>query len=389
VAGSPGLVEIVGGSDGALWFTQYNRHAIGRMTTAGSYSEFPVPAPSDAVGQQTPNGIAAGPDGNVWFTSNAGDSVGRVTPGGTVTVFELPGFATRFGAGRTPTAITAGPDGAMWFIETSPAAIARITTSGAVTEFPLAAGRSPYDIAPGPDGQLWFTDFANTSVVRMATDGTITGDFPLPTPSSGARGITAGPDGAIWAVEGTRGKFARITPAGAVTEVEGGASSMTNIKVGPDNALYATGPEGPSDGPINRSDGGPVERDFAPAGTNDLTLGSDGALWMVESSVDRLLRVVPSQVTPAPPTPPGPANPPSTPTPPVRRCVVPNLLNLSLTSARRRLRTAHCRLGRVSTARSARRIRRSRLRVIAQSPRRRAVRADNASVRVTLGRARR
>src|SRR5262249_57093284 len=74
-AGS-GPQEITTGPDGNLWFTEISRSRIGRLTTAGAFTEF-------AAGISTgsgPWGIAAGPDGNLWFTEsgNAGIGIGRL-----------------------------------------------------------------------------------------------------------------------------------------------------------------------------------------------------------------------------------------------------------------------------------------------------------------------
>ena len=41
-AGS-GPSSITAGSDGALWFTEFNSHKIGRITTNGDFIEFPLP----------------------------------------------------------------------------------------------------------------------------------------------------------------------------------------------------------------------------------------------------------------------------------------------------------------------------------------------------------
>ena len=79
--------------------------SIGRLTTAGAYTEFPV-----ATGFVIYD-IAAGVDGNLWFTNSdyAFDNrVGRITPSGQVTTFPLP-------VPSFPRGIAAGPDGAIWF----------------------------------------------------------------------------------------------------------------------------------------------------------------------------------------------------------------------------------------------------------------------------------
>src|SRR5262249_59922716 len=56
--------EITTGPDGNLWFTEFGRSGrIGRLTTAGAFTEF---AAGISTGSE-PWGIAVGPDGNIWF----------------------------------------------------------------------------------------------------------------------------------------------------------------------------------------------------------------------------------------------------------------------------------------------------------------------------------
>jgi streptogramin lyase len=153
---------IVADPDGNLWFTEPNVNQVGRITPAGTVTEFQVRAAVD---------ITAGPDGNLWFTENfyqvslgtstrlAGARVGRITPDGRVTEFALPVPES------LPSGITVGPDGNLWFTETAPGAgIGRITPDGQITEFPVPAGggvvsdfptRVAGGITTGPDGNLW------------------------------------------------------------------------------------------------------------------------------------------------------------------------------------------------------------------------------------------
>jgi virginiamycin B lyase len=55
------------------------------------------------AGNSDPEGITAGPDGNLWFTEFTGNRIGRITPAGTVT--EFPVLTGK----RGPEGITAGP----------------------------------------------------------------------------------------------------------------------------------------------------------------------------------------------------------------------------------------------------------------------------------------
>ena len=63
-----------------------------------------------------------------------------------------------------------------------------MNTSGQVTEFPVTipnySASSPFIM--GSDGNFWFTDWVDNQVVRFTPSGTFT-EFPIPSPSSGAR----------------------------------------------------------------------------------------------------------------------------------------------------------------------------------------------------------
>jgi hypothetical protein len=54
---------------------------IGRITTAGTITEYPIPTACAG-----PSGIVASPDGALWFT---GSGIGRITTSGTITEYCL------------------------------------------------------------------------------------------------------------------------------------------------------------------------------------------------------------------------------------------------------------------------------------------------------------
>jgi virginiamycin B lyase len=256
-----GPQSIATGSDGALWFTKRGGNGpIGRLTSAGGLSEFALPP------QTIPGAITAGPDGALWFTEGENrvtahpPSIGRITIAGSFSDFQIP---------ANPFSITAGPDGALWFTEVSAAApslsgkIGHITTAGGVSEFPLpAAGTAPDAIARGPDGALWFIESGNGKIGRITTTGRVR-EFALPSPSPcssedrriGRCGrilheLAAGPDRALWFTEdvlnstrsGHTGEIGRITTAGSVSEfpTPTAYSLPEGITAGPDRALWFT-----------------------------------------------------------------------------------------------------------------------------------------------------
>jgi streptogramin lyase len=136
---------VTAGPDGAIWFTEYTTSFIGRMTLSGAVTEYPVPTANPVL-----NVITTGPDGALWFTENAGNKIGRITTAGAVTEYPVPT------PGSGPIAITNGQDGALWFNEQYSGKIGRITTSGVITEFLAAPASRPIGMIAGPNHDLWF-----------------------------------------------------------------------------------------------------------------------------------------------------------------------------------------------------------------------------------------
>ncbi len=208
------------------------RDKIGRITTGGVISEFPLPRDG-----RNPTGIAAGPDGALWFTETDGNRIGRITTAGAITEYPLPR------AGSFPWDVTVGPDGALWFTEFGLARrggnkIGRITTAGAFRECPIpTANSSPYGIAPGPDGALWFTEYEGNLIGRLSARGCLVrgktvgvererGKVLLSLAPRGARMASA-----IRAAKGPRFEVerrARQIPVGSVVDVRRGSVILSS-----------------------------------------------------------------------------------------------------------------------------------------------------------------
>jgi streptogramin lyase len=169
--GFPGTGSLVTGPDKNLWVALFGE--IVRLTTSDVTAAFPLPTPAgDTAGV---GGITAGPDGNLWFTgdnfSNGGATVaafiGRMTTKGVATEFPI---AT---ADSLPSGITAGTDGNLYFADMSSFSangggdIGRVTTSGVITELPVPASGG---ITAGPDGNVWLTE--DGKIARIALSKT-------------------------------------------------------------------------------------------------------------------------------------------------------------------------------------------------------------------------
>jgi virginiamycin B lyase len=153
------MTGIAPGPDGALWFTQRGdgRDAgdgIGRMTTDGRYASWPLPRRRAA-----PTRIVAGPDGTLWFTEQDAHAIGRITTAGAITEFPLT-------SGLSPYDIVSGADGALWF--TADGCLGRITTAGEVSAWPIRGAKRLLGIAAARDGSFWVADDLANSVRHIA-----------------------------------------------------------------------------------------------------------------------------------------------------------------------------------------------------------------------------
>jgi streptogramin lyase len=115
------VLGMTAGPDGALWFTDSGRNAIGRLDTLGNVKEYALP-----TAHANPSGIASAADGALWFTETAADKIGRITTAGGITEYHVPT------ANAAPVGITALPVSkyaprAVWFAETGSGKIGRLT----------------------------------------------------------------------------------------------------------------------------------------------------------------------------------------------------------------------------------------------------------------------
>ena len=265
--------DIVAGPDGALWFTQsaggnprdgrtYFQAGIGRITTTGSYTSYPVPASASSVPGL--DAITLGPNGNLWFTETAVNRIGEITPKAvdpTIHEFALPA-ADRLAAG----------------------------VGSSIT--------SADTIAAGPGNDIWFTEQGSNAIGVMSTSGTLLSKFTVPNSNLNPtpQGITEGPDQTMWFTENATNEVASITAQGKITvyALPGAASGPASIVYGPDGSLWFTDNTGvgnidPSTGKVTL-----YRAHTASSGPVGITVGPDcTSIWFTESSADRLGRIAP------------------------------------------------------------------------------------------------
>jgi streptogramin lyase len=159
--------------------------------------------------------------------------------------------------------------------------------------FPIPSqGSVPRGITAGPDGALWFTESATNRIGRVTTDGVFT-EFLIPTSESTPTNIVSGPDGNIWFTEFDASQIGRITPAGVITEftVPTPNSGPWGITVGPDGALWFTEYTGQAIGRMDIS-GKAIEYPLSlQTGPRGIASGPDGNVWFVESDLKQIGRM--------------------------------------------------------------------------------------------------
>jgi len=166
--------NITAGPDGAMWFTELDANRIGRITTGGVVTEYPIPTANAG-----PYGITAGSDNALWFTETNVSKIGRIGTDGTITEYDAPRNANNDEV--KPTSITKSIDGALWYAATGN--IGKITTNGVATRYDLPSGYSNAPVAGvkgTSDNSVWFTiapPYSTTAVARIY-NGVIT-TFPL------------------------------------------------------------------------------------------------------------------------------------------------------------------------------------------------------------------
>ena len=276
--------SIAVGSDGALWFTENARSKIGRITTAGAFTEYTLLNPNHYL----PNAIAAGPDGALWFTCSGQTSkqlaIGRITTAGAITTYPVVGST------NLPGSIASGFDGAMWFTEAN-TNVGRITTAGAITEYPVAQTNMG-GIVAGPDGAMWFT--GTNSIGRITTGGVAT-SYAVANMDYGT-GITLGADGALWYTNATGENIGRITTAGTITEypLSGDIATPVSITPGHSGALWFTELTGDAVGEITLK--GVITRTqlFVKQGDpSSIAAGPDNGFWFTQPYLNKIGRLQP------------------------------------------------------------------------------------------------
>jgi virginiamycin B lyase len=160
-----------------------------------------------------------------------------------------------------------------------------------VKEYKLPADFAvPADITPGPDGAMYAPDGSLGRLWRITQKGKIS----FVELGGGPAGVAAGRDGALWVTDRSFDRIQRVTVGGRVTNYPlptAGAFPL-DIVAGPDGALWFTETSADKIGRITTS--GAVTEYPLPtlsAFAADLAVGPDGAIWFTEQTGNKVGRI--------------------------------------------------------------------------------------------------
>jgi virginiamycin B lyase len=290
-----GLSNIVAGPDGALWFNEQNGFSVGRITTSGTVTEYPIPRADYSHGGDGPSTIVSS-GGSLWALANVGSTIDAISTAGVATQLyaRLNQSATnitpdsaggvwaaslagagggpvsgglfrvdpprgrvrnyrnaRFGGQFQPLPMALGANGANWFADGG-AAIKWITNAGKVRAVHIHGSGSKVvtSLAFDRKGDLWFTEYVPGGGFAPSTKGAI-GEIAAGTttatltklPGNRTPGsLVLGPDGGMW-FEWAKG-IGRIAPATGATQLVrlGPAYHPSSIAFGSDHQLWFVDP---------------------------------------------------------------------------------------------------------------------------------------------------
>src|SRR3954451_1787861 len=156
-------------------------------------------------------------------------------------------------------------------------------------EYSLEQFAAPADIASGPDGALYAPDGSLGRLWRITTHGKVS----YQEVGSGPAGVATGRDGALWVTDRSLDQVIRVTTKGKQTpyQLPEAGSFPTDIVSGSDGALWFIEARGDRIGRIT-TQGLLTEYPIsARAGAGEITAGPDGALWFTEAGGNAIGRI--------------------------------------------------------------------------------------------------
>lgn len=203
--------DVVMGRDGAVWFSEADANAIGRLDPRdGTFRDFSLPE-----GDSRPQALAVDRDGNVWFTANARGYIGKLDPAsGGVTTYRMPDAQA-----KDPHSLVFARDGSLWFTLLAASSIGRLDpATGQIRLLTVdRPGAQPYDIVIGRDDAPYVCDYGLNLIARVDPTTMALRHFVLPA-GTRARGLALAGDGSLFYTDFGRGMIARLDPSSGVVQ---------------------------------------------------------------------------------------------------------------------------------------------------------------------------
>jgi sugar lactone lactonase YvrE len=284
--------DVTLGPDGNLWVAEQPNGSVARMTPSGEViGRF-------AVGTN-PTALAVGPGGRVWVTVPDSD---KLTWFDATSPSPSPhDVATGSGSNCGAVGIAAGNGRIYFTLPTDGVCSGNVSQVGFVSDDGSgvatkggAVGRA-FDIAVS-GGKLFVPDFDGNVVRRLSPD--LVTESTVSVGSGSPQGVAADSAGNIWTSLFTDGKLARFPGAqmnGSATVVTPSGGTLTNprgLTAGPDGAMYVAG--GGSANLVRVGAGDQFSFFAMPGGGAPFGVdpGPDADLWMTDGAARRLLRFV-------------------------------------------------------------------------------------------------
>jgi virginiamycin B lyase len=287
-------MDLVLAPDGALWFSEFQANALGRVKLDGTIQEFPyVPnlfGLSGASPDQPPEHLTVGSDGFLWFTEGRGGGIfGRMSLAGEHADFLDP-------PNLWVAMMLLGPGGNLWFADPFGGAIGELTPMGTFDRFtlPLPVGFFPGNSSTAPT-DLVLCSGASICFVDGFGFGRIEAGQAVMTCSlvRGAQGLLEAPDGSLWGGRAQSNLLDRCDPATEQVSTFAADSIVRTMGVGPDGAVWV----GTVGNQIERfgPDGARTIFPVPIAGQPTRILGGpDGNVWVTQQVPAKIVRVSPS-----------------------------------------------------------------------------------------------
>ena len=269
-------------NSGLVYFIEIKTNKIGKMTEAGSFTEYTIPT----ANSNPSAGIAINVNGTVFFNEFRGNKVGKMTPTGTFTEYTVPTAACGVGS------IAINSNGTIFFCEHDGNKIGKMTESGSFKEYSLPSGNcDPMGLAINSNGTIFFAQEWTNKIGRMTESGTFLSSY---TTSSPAGCMAINSNGTIFFTMPYANKIGKLRESGSLTEytVPTPNSLPVGIAIGSNGLIYFTQNQGNKIGRMSES-GSFAEYTVPTAGSIPacITINSNGTIFFTEYNGNKIGKI--------------------------------------------------------------------------------------------------